>query len=78
MDEGSTSCYGGASLAGAVIGTFLTTVLLLAVAALVYRQWRRHKGEFCPLNYTENKFLLNLPKSAKGDIRSKLLLILCK
>ncbi|XP_043278862.1 uncharacterized protein [Venturia canescens] len=39
------SCYGGASIAGAVIGTFLTTVFLLLVAAIVYRQWRRHKGK---------------------------------
>lgn len=40
------TCFGAGSVAGAVIGTFLTTILLLAVAALLYRQWRRHKSEF--------------------------------
>lgn len=39
------TCFGTGSVAGAVIGTFLTTILLLAVAALLYRQWRRHKSE---------------------------------
>ncbi|KYN06125.1 hypothetical protein ALC62_02885 [Cyphomyrmex costatus] len=39
------TCFGAGSVAGAVIGTFLTTILLLAVAALLYRQWRRHKSE---------------------------------
>ncbi|TGZ46061.1 Uncharacterized protein DBV15_12949 [Temnothorax longispinosus] len=39
------ACFGAGSVAGAVIGTFLTTILLLAVAALLYRQWRRHKSE---------------------------------
>ncbi|XP_012264802.2 uncharacterized protein LOC105691107 [Athalia rosae] len=39
------ACFGSGSIAGAVIGTFLTTILLLAVAALFYRQWRRHKGK---------------------------------
>ncbi|KAM0732467.1 Periaxin [Formica fusca] len=39
------TCFGAGSVAGAVIGTFLTTILLLAVAALLYRQWRRHKGK---------------------------------
>lgn len=40
------ACFGAGSVAGAVIGTFLTTILLLAVAGFLYRQWRRHKGEF--------------------------------
>lgn len=44
-DEGQDNCYGAGSIAGAVIGTFLTTILLLTVAALLYRQWRRHKGK---------------------------------
>ncbi|XP_071627279.1 uncharacterized protein [Temnothorax longispinosus] len=39
------ACFGAGSVAGAVIGTFLTTILLLAVAALLYRQWRRHKSK---------------------------------
>ncbi|XP_032685149.1 uncharacterized protein DDB_G0283697-like [Odontomachus brunneus] len=39
------ACFGAGSVAGAVIGTFLTTLVLLAVAALLYRQWRRHKGK---------------------------------
>ncbi|XP_011876969.1 PREDICTED: uncharacterized protein LOC105567046 [Vollenhovia emeryi] len=39
------TCFGAGSVAGAVIGTFLTTILLLAVAALLYRQWRRHKSK---------------------------------
>ncbi|EGI63448.1 hypothetical protein G5I_08176 [Acromyrmex echinatior] len=37
------TCFGAGSVAGAVIGTFLTTILLLAVAAFLYRQWRRRK-----------------------------------
>ncbi|XP_046425632.1 uncharacterized protein LOC124182411 isoform X1 [Neodiprion fabricii] len=49
MDTGDgnpdPTCFGSGSIAGAVIGTFLTTILLLAVAALFYRQWRRHKGK---------------------------------
>lgn len=45
-DEPRDTCFGAGSVAGAVIGTFLTTILLLVVAALLYRQWRRHKGEF--------------------------------
>lgn len=44
-DEPRDTCFGAGSVAGAVIGTFLTTILLLLVAALLYRQWRRHKGE---------------------------------
>lgn len=44
-DEPRDTCFGAGSVAGAVIGTFLTTILLLVVAALLYRQWRRHKGE---------------------------------
>lgn len=39
------TCFGAGSVAGAVIGTFLTTILLLAVAGLLYRQWRKRKGE---------------------------------
>ncbi|KAK2582135.1 hypothetical protein KPH14_004500 [Odynerus spinipes] len=39
------SCFGAGSVAGAVIGTFLTTILLSVVAALLYKQWRRHKGK---------------------------------
>jgi hypothetical protein len=39
------TCFGAGSVAGAVIGTFLTTILLFAVAALLYKQWRRRKGE---------------------------------
>lgn len=39
------ACFGAGSVAGAVIGTFLTTILLLAVATLLYRQWRRHKSK---------------------------------
>lgn len=45
-DEPRDTCFGAGSVAGAVIGTFLTTILLLVVAALLYRQWRKHKGEF--------------------------------
>ncbi|KAL6266196.1 hypothetical protein P5V15_003056 [Pogonomyrmex californicus] len=41
------TCFGTGSVAGAVIGTFLTTILLLVVATLLYRQWRRHKSESC-------------------------------
>ncbi|KYM88595.1 hypothetical protein ALC53_03079 [Atta colombica] len=37
------TCFGAGSVAGAVIGTFLTTILLLTVAAFLYRQWRRRK-----------------------------------
>ncbi|XP_076237062.1 uncharacterized protein LOC143180902 [Calliopsis andreniformis] len=44
-DEPRDTCFGAGSVAGAVIGTFLTTILLLLVAALLYRQWRRHKGK---------------------------------
>lgn len=40
------TCFGAGSVAGAVIGTFLTTIVLLVVAAFLYKQWRRHKGEF--------------------------------
>ncbi|XP_017876302.1 uncharacterized protein LOC108622737 [Ceratina calcarata] len=39
------TCFGAGSVAGAVIGTFLTTILLLLAAAILYRQWRRHKGK---------------------------------
>ncbi|XP_018304502.1 uncharacterized protein [Mycetomoellerius zeteki] len=39
------TCFGAGSVAGAVIGTFLTTILLLAVAAFLYRQWRRRKSK---------------------------------
>ncbi|XP_011694763.1 PREDICTED: uncharacterized protein LOC105454098 isoform X1 [Wasmannia auropunctata] len=39
------TCFGTGSVAGAVIGTFLTTILLLAVAALLYKQWRRRKSK---------------------------------
>ncbi|XP_063995695.1 uncharacterized protein LOC135173042 [Diachasmimorpha longicaudata] len=47
MDEADQDsvCYGPGSIAGAVIGTFLTTALLLAIAAFFYRQWRRHRGK---------------------------------
>ncbi|XP_011300106.1 uncharacterized protein [Fopius arisanus] len=47
MDETGqdSECYGPGSIAGAVIGTFLATVLLLTIAAFLYRQWRRHKGK---------------------------------
>lgn len=45
QDNNANSCFGAGSVAGAVIGTFLTTVLLSAVAALLYKQWRRHKGK---------------------------------
>lgn len=45
-DEPRDTCFGTGNVAGAVIGTFLTTILLLLVAALLYRQWRRHKGKF--------------------------------
>ncbi|XP_011503168.1 PREDICTED: uncharacterized protein LOC105366420 [Ceratosolen solmsi marchali] len=38
-------CYGPGSIAGAVIGTFLTTSLLIGIAALLYKQWRRNKGK---------------------------------
>jgi len=41
------TCFGAGSVAGAVIGTFLTTILLLTVAAFLYRQWRRRKSESC-------------------------------
>lgn len=44
-DEPRDTCFGAGNVAGAVIGTFLTTILLLLVAALLYRQWRRHKGK---------------------------------
>ncbi|XP_034182727.2 uncharacterized protein LOC117605462 [Osmia lignaria lignaria] len=44
-DEPRDTCFGAGSVAGAVIGTFLTTILLLLVAALLYKQWRRHKGK---------------------------------
>ncbi|CAL7941450.1 unnamed protein product [Xylocopa violacea] len=44
-DEPRDTCFGAGSVAGAVIGTFLTTILLLLVAGLLYRQWRRHKGK---------------------------------
>ncbi|CAK9820333.1 Prx [Anthophora quadrimaculata] len=44
-DEPRDTCFAAGSVAGAVIGTFLTTILLLLVAALLYRQWRRHKGK---------------------------------
>lgn len=44
--ENQDICYSPGSIAGAVIGTFLTTILLIAVGALLYRQWRRHKGKF--------------------------------
>ncbi|XP_017765322.1 PREDICTED: uncharacterized protein LOC108554524 [Eufriesea mexicana] len=44
-DEPWDTCFGTGNVAGAVIGTFLTTILLLLVAALLYRQWRRHKGK---------------------------------
>ncbi|XP_076177235.1 uncharacterized protein LOC143151719 [Ptiloglossa arizonensis] len=44
-DEPRDTCFGAGSVAGAVIGTFLTTILLLVVAALLYRQWRKHKGK---------------------------------
>ncbi|KAK0168640.1 hypothetical protein PV327_002418 [Microctonus hyperodae] len=40
----SALCYGPGSIAGAVIGTFLTTILLLAVFTLLYKQWRKRKG----------------------------------
>ena len=43
-DAEGTTCYGPGSVAGAVIGTFLATCILLALAALLYRQWRRNKG----------------------------------
>lgn len=45
QDNNVSSCFGAGSVAGAVIGTFLTTILLSAVAALLYKQWRRHKGK---------------------------------
>nr|XP_050845347.1 enolase-phosphatase E1-like [Vespula vulgaris] len=45
QDINASSCFGTGSVAGAVIGTFLTTILLSAVAALLYKQWRRHKGK---------------------------------
>lgn len=41
----SALCYGPGSIAGAVIGTFLTTILLLAVVTLLYKQWRKRKGK---------------------------------
>uniref|UniRef100_V9IIJ5 PDZ domain-containing protein n=1 Tax=Apis cerana TaxID=7461 RepID=V9IIJ5_APICE len=44
-DEPRDTCFGAGNVAGAVIGTFLTTILLLLIAALLYRQWRRHKGK---------------------------------
>ncbi|XP_034948530.1 uncharacterized protein [Chelonus insularis] len=43
--QGAILCYGPGSIAGAVIGTFFTTILLLAVAVFFYRQWRKHKGK---------------------------------
>ncbi|XP_008555013.1 dentin sialophosphoprotein [Microplitis demolitor] len=42
-DQGSL-CYGPGSIAGAVIGTFLITILIFAVVVFLYRQWRKHKG----------------------------------
>lgn len=45
-------CYGPGSIAGAVIGTFLTTALILALAVVFYRQWRRHKGKLPGIEMT--------------------------
>ncbi|XP_043262175.1 uncharacterized protein LOC122402985 [Colletes gigas] len=44
-DEPRDTCFGAGSVAGAVIGTFLTTIFLMVVVALLYRQWRKHKGK---------------------------------
>ncbi|KAL7290053.1 hypothetical protein TKK_0015782 [Trichogramma kaykai] len=43
--ENPDTCFSAGSIAGAVIGTFAVTCLLFGLAALIYRQWRRHKGE---------------------------------
>ncbi|XP_014607481.1 PREDICTED: uncharacterized protein LOC106788589 isoform X1 [Polistes canadensis] len=45
QDNNASSCFGTGSVAGAVIGTFLTTIILSAVAVVLYKQWRRHKGK---------------------------------
>ncbi|KAI4492446.1 hypothetical protein M0804_002237 [Polistes exclamans] len=45
QDNNASSCFGTGSVAGAVIGTFLTTIILSAVAVVLYKQWRRHKDE---------------------------------
>ncbi|CAD1471781.1 unnamed protein product [Heterotrigona itama] len=44
-DEPRDTCFGAGNVAGAVIGTFFTTILLLLVTALLYRQWRKQKGK---------------------------------
>ena len=44
MEE--NECYGPASIAFAVIGTFIVTCMILLITAYLYRQWRRNKGEF--------------------------------
>ncbi|XP_014234996.1 uncharacterized protein LOC106657833 [Trichogramma pretiosum] len=43
--EDPDTCFSAGSIAGAVIGTFAVTCLLFGLAALIYRQWRRHKGK---------------------------------
>ncbi|XP_058795038.1 uncharacterized protein LOC131666407 [Phymastichus coffea] len=43
--EDPETCYSSGSVAGAVLGTFLVTCLLIALAALFYRRWRRNKGK---------------------------------
>lgn len=43
--EPRDACFGAGSVAGTVIGTFLVTILLITIAALLYRQWRKHKGK---------------------------------
>ncbi|XP_015603637.1 uncharacterized protein LOC107271762 [Cephus cinctus] len=43
--EVQDTCYSAGSIAGAVLGTFFTTLLLLVLTGLLYRQWRRHKGK---------------------------------
>ncbi|XP_015112788.1 uncharacterized protein LOC107038284 [Diachasma alloeum] len=78
MDETDQDsvCYGPGSIAGAVIGTFFTTALLLAIAAFLYRQWRRHKGKHLVLvtdpEIVEDAYAFDNPcfKDATGQIGS--------
>lgn len=44
-DEPRDTCFGAGNVAGAVIGTFFTTIFLLLVAAFLYRQWRKQRGK---------------------------------
>lgn len=58
-DQGSL-CYGPGSIAGAVIGTFLITILIFAVVVFLYRQWRKHKGKdiIININYLTKQIII--------------------